>query len=95
MAGVDSSSRTPKRRTLELAVRIGRRPMRVLVDSGSTSNCIDARECAARRMKIEVKDQAEELKMVDGTVVKTEGRVQFMLQCGGYRGQISARYFPT
>ena len=50
-AGVDSSSRTPKRRTLELAVRIGRRPMRALVDFGSTGNYIYARECTARRIK--------------------------------------------
>ena len=95
MAGVDSSSRTPKQRTLELAARIGRRPMRVLVDSGSTGNYIDARECTARRIKIEAEDQSEELKMADGTVVKTEGRVQFVLKCGGYRGQISARVFPN
>ena len=94
-AGVNSSSRTPKRKTLELAARIGRRPMRVLVDSGSTSNYTDARECTARRIKIEAEDQAEELKMADGTVVKTEGRVQFMLTCGGYRGQISAWVFPN
>ena len=94
-AGVDSSSRTPKWRTLELAARIGRRPMRVLVDSGSTGNYIDARECTARRIKIEAEDQSEELKMADGTVVKTEGRVQFVLKCGGYRGQISARVFPN
>ena len=40
--GVDYSSRTPKRRTLELAMRIGCRPMRVLVDSGSIGNYIDA-----------------------------------------------------
>ena len=33
--------------------------------------------------------------MVDGTVVETEGRVQFVLKCGGYRGQISARVFPN
>ena len=45
--GVDSSSRTPQQRTLELAARIGHRPMRVLVDSGSTGNYIDARECIA------------------------------------------------
>ena len=57
MAGVDSSSRTPKRRILDLAARIGHRPIRVLVDSGSTGNYIDARECAARRIKIEVEDQ--------------------------------------
>ena len=83
------------RGTLELAARIGRRPMRVLVDSGSTGNYIDARECIARRIKIEAEDQSEELKMADGTMVKTEGRVQFVLKCGGYRGQISARVFPN
>ena len=33
--------------------------------------------------------------MADGTVVKTEGRVQFVLKCGGYRGQISIRVFPN
>ena len=62
--------------------------MHVLVDSGSTGNYIDARECTARRIKVETEDQSEELKMADGTVVKTEGRVQFVLKCSGYRGQI-------
>ena len=95
MAGVDSSSRTPKRRTLELAARIGRRPIHVLVDSGSTGNYIGAQECTAWRIKIEAEDQSEKLKMADGTVVETEGRVQFVLKCGGYRGQISARVFPN
>ena len=69
--------------------------MRVLVDSGSTSNYIDAQDCVARRIKIEVEDQAEELKMADGTVVKTEGRVQFVLKCDAYRGQITARVFSN
>ena len=49
--------------------------MRVLVDSRSIRNYIDARECTTRGMKIEAEDQAEELKMADGTMVKTEGRV--------------------
>ena len=95
MAGVDSSSRTPKRRILELAMRIGHRPMRVLVDSGSTSNYIDAREGTAWRIKIEAEDLSEELKMADGTVVKTKGQVQFVLKCGGYKGQISVWVFPN
>ena len=73
MAGVDSLSRTPKRRTLELAARIGSQPMRVLVDSGLTRNYIDARECTAHGIKIEVENQVEELKMADGIVVKIEG----------------------
>ena len=69
--------------------------MCVLVDSRSTSNYIDARECTAQRIKIEAEDRSEELKMADGTVLKTEGRVHFTLKCGGYRGQISARVFPN
>ena len=40
--GVNSSSRTPQWRTLELAVRIGRQHLGVLVDSGLTGNYIDA-----------------------------------------------------
>ena len=72
---MDSSSKTQRRKTLELAARIGQRPLRVLVDLGSIGNYIDARECIARGMKIEVEDKPEELKMADGIVVKTEGRV--------------------
>ena len=93
--GVDSSSRTPQWRTLELTMTIGYRSICVSVDSGSISNNIDARECTARGIKIEAEDQAEEPKMANGIVVKTEGRVQFLLKCGGYRGQISARVFPN
>ena len=90
IVGVDSSSKTPRRRTLELAARIGQRPLRVLVDSGSTGNSMDAQECPARGIKIEAEDKPEELKIADGIVVQTEGRVQFVLKCGGYRGKISA-----
>ena len=68
--------------------------MRVLVDAGSTGNYIDAREYAAHGIKIEAEDQVIELRMADGTMVKTEGRVQFVLKCRGYRGQILARVFP-
>ena len=46
-------------------------------------------------MKIEAEDKPEELKMADDTVVKTEGRVQLKLKCGGYRGDISAQVFPN
>ena len=60
-----------------------------------TGNYIDAQESASRRMKIEAEDKPEELKMADGTVVKTEGQVQPKLKCGGYRGTVSARVFPN
>ena len=41
-------------------------------------------------MTIDAEEKSEELKMADGTVVKTEGRVQLKLKCGGYRGNVSA-----
>ena len=44
---------------------------------------------------MEVEDKPEELKMADGTMVQTKGRVQFVLKCGGCRGKISARVFPN
>ena len=55
-AGLNSSSRTPKRKTLGLASRIGSRPMSVLVDSGSTRDYIDTRECVARGIEVEGED---------------------------------------
>ena len=68
--------------------------MRVLVDSGSTGNYINTRECTARRIKIEAEDQAEELRMADGIVVKTEGRVQCVLKCVGTEDKFPPGYFP-
>ena len=44
-------------------------------------------------MKIEDEEKPEELKMADGTVVKTKGQVQFKLKCGGYRGNVSTWAF--
>ena len=43
---------------------------------------------------MKAEDKPEELKMADGTVAQTEGRVQFVLKCGGYRGKTFARVFP-
>ena len=93
--GVDSRSRTPQRRTLKLAMRIGHQPLRILVDLVSISNCIDDQEYIPNGIKVEAEDQAKELKMVDGTVVRTKGRVQFVLKYGRYRREIPARVFPN
>ena len=62
IVGVDSSSRTPQWSTLEILARIGHQHLRVLVDSESTSNYIDAQECIARRIKVEDEDQGKEVK---------------------------------
>ena len=68
--------------------------MRILVDSGLTGNYIDARECVVRKLQIQNEEVAEELCLVDGSTVKTEGRVQVHVKCGEYRGTIYARVFP-
>ena len=64
------------------------------MDSGSIGNYIDARECTAHGIKVEAEDQSEELKMANGIVVRIDERAQYMLKCGGYRGEISAQVFP-
>ena len=70
--------------TPELAMRIGHPPFIELVDSGLTSNCIDAQECIAKKLLVEIEGQLEQLHMVHGIAVKTKGRVQVKLKCGGY-----------
>ena len=96
LLGMESSSRTRKwRRTLELAAEVRNRSMRLLVNSRSTGNYIDARECAVRKLQIQNDEAAEELRLADGsTVKKTEGRVQVHVKCGEYRRTIYARVFP-
>ena len=69
---MDSSSKTP-RRTLELAGRIGKRPVRMPIDSGATGNYVSAQECIARKIKIEKEKNGKELTMADGSKVKTIG----------------------
>ena len=90
--GISAAQRTHK--TFELAGRIGKRPVNVLLDSGSTGNFVDARMCTAMGIKVERDQHPEELQMADGTTVQTEGRVQIQLRCGGYRGTVQAKAFP-
>ena len=95
LLGMKSSSRTQKwRRTLELAAKVGSRSMRILVDSRSTGNYIDARECTVRKLQIENEEAVEELRLADGSTIKMEGQVRVHVKCGKYRGTIYTRVFP-
>ena len=62
--------------------------------SGSTGNYIDARECAAREIKIEAEDQAEELKMADGIVVKLRDELSSCSNVVGTEVKFPPGYFP-
>ena len=71
---IDSKNRI-LRRTLELAGRIRKGPVHMLIDSGATGNYISAQECTTRRIKIEREQGGKELTMANGSSVKTLGRV--------------------
>ena len=90
---MDSTSRT-LRRTLELACRIGKRPVCMLIDLGTIGNYISAQECTARRVKIEREQGGKELMMVDGSNVKTLGQVRLSIKYGVYQGIVEAKAFP-
>ena len=94
MIGVDSSSRAPKRRTLELAERIDHRPMRVLVDSGSIGNYIDAQECTAQRIKIEAEDQAESSRWKMALWLKLRDEFSLCSNVVGIEVKFPPGYFP-
>ena len=82
-------------RTFELAGRIGKKPVSILLDSGSTGNFVGAQTCTQMKLKVEEDGHAEELKMADGTTVMTQGKVQVQLQCGAHRGVVQAKVFPS
>ena len=90
--GVNTAMRT--QRTFELAGRVGKRPVSVLLDSGSTGNFVGTQTCTELKLAIKEDAYAEELTMADGTTVKTQGKVQIQLRCGEYRGVIQAKVFP-
>ena len=71
---MDSSSKTP-RRTLELARRIRKRLVRMLINLGVTGTYVSAQEYAVRKLKIEKEENGKELTIADGSKVSTIGRV--------------------
>ena len=90
--GVNVAYRT--KNTLELAGRIGRKPVQILIDSGSTGNYVAARVCTVCKLKTEKDAHGEELRMAEGTTVKIEDRVQVNIKCGKYRALVQAKVFP-
>ena len=90
--GLNVAFRT--KNTLELAGHIGRRPVEMLVDSGSTGNYVSAQVCTACKLKTEKDPHGEELHMADGSTVKIEDRVQVRIRCGQYKAVIQAKVFP-
>ena len=82
-------------RAMELAGRIRGRAVSVLLDSGSTGNFISAAVARQHNMKIQKEREFEKLTLADGSIVRTEGIVNFWLTCGRYREQLTVRVFPN
>ena len=49
----------------------------------------------AWNLPVELETQYQDLKLADGSMVQSAGRVQFKLQCGDYKTRITARVFPN
>ena len=79
---------------IELSGTVNKNIVKVLIDSGATGNFISEELIIAWGLRVEPEPQYEELTLVDGSIVKAAGRVQFNLRCGDYRGKITARVFP-
>ena len=92
-SGVNSAVRIHGN-VLELAGRVQNYPTRVLLDSGLTGNFISTQFVAAVGLKVQPDPEWQEITLADGSKLKTEGRVQFTLRCGGYKERILARVFP-
>jgi len=80
---------------MELAGRVRGFSTRVLLDSGSTGNFISTHFVTAVGLQVQPDPEWEEVTLADGSKLRTEGRVQFQLRCGGYKGKILARVFPN
>ena len=93
--GLESSSRLQWWDcTLELGKRIGHHSLKILVDSSWIGNYINTQECIVRNLEVGEEEFVEEFTIVDGSLVRTLGRVLVISHCGVYRGGVYARIFP-
>ena len=80
---------------IELASSVKKRPVKMLQDLGATGNFISDAMTTALKLQVQEYEDFHELTLTDGTVMLTTGFVQFMMNCGDYKGKIVSRVFPT
>ena len=81
--------------TIELSSKIHRRPIRVLSDSGSTSNYISDKIAHSFNLIVNAEEGSEQLTLADGSKVQAKGYVSFRLQCSQFNSEVIARVFPN
>ena len=80
---------------IELSNRVKERPVKVLLDLGTTGNFISDAMATALKLKVTSDVDFQDLMLPDGSQVWAAGYVQFTMNCGGYKGKILARVFPN
>ena len=75
-AEVSSTERIPSQ-TIELSGMIHRRPIRVLLDSGSTGNYISDQVARSFNLIVRAEEGTEQLTLADGSKVQAQGYVSF------------------
>ena len=91
--GISALVRT-RGKVIELAGEIYKRPVSMLIDSGSTGNYVTAQTRTMLGIHIEEEPTNEELQLADGSPVTTQGRVKLHIKYGKYENVIWARVFP-
>ena len=80
---------------LELSGKIKRRPLKVLIDSGSTGNFISDQVVASLHLKVVEDGIRQKLILPDKSIIWAGGWVDSLLTSGEYVRRISARVFPS
>ena len=76
---------------LELSSLVQKCPM----NSVATSNFVSDSMVTALGLLVQEEEDFHELTLADGTVLPTAGYVQFVMNCGDYKGRIVAMVFPN
>ena len=80
---------------MELFSSVQKCPVKMLLDSSATSNFVSDAMVTALGLPVQEEEDFHDLTLADGTVVLTAGHVQFIMNCGGYKGKIVASVFPN
>ena len=73
-------------RILQLSSSIQKRPVKMLLDSGATSNFVSNAMVTTLGLPVREEEDFHELMSANGTVVPTVGYVKFVMNCGDYKG---------
>ena len=82
--GISAPTRTLGK-AIELAGKICKRPVSMVIDSKSTSNYVSAQTCTMLGIHIEEEPTNEELQLADGSPVMTQRGVKLQIKCGKYK----------